>query len=190
MVMWRGFLLTTIFLCTVSVAHAQDPLLAEKSEPATEQKSVTESPRAESPAENMSAATATEEKVIAPTETFRLKQETTREDGTSMGSASLQMTFGLMAVLAVIFGLSWLARRFNLAGVGGVAGMKVSAALNVGQKEKILVLEVENQRLLVGVTAHQISLLQVLGEAPAKSNDSDFAHRMQTLLKAGSIDDK
>lgn len=192
MIMRYGLLLVTFFLCTVSQAHAQDSVLAETSESAIEQVSTADIVQAEPSAEKKSteAEAAAEEKIIAPTETFRLKQEITREDGTSMGSASLQMTLGLMAVLAVIFGLSWLARRFNLAGVGGVAGMKVSAALNVGQKEKILVLEVENQRLLVGVTAHQISLLQVLGDAPVTSKESDFAHRMQTLLKAGSVDEK
>ena len=107
-----------------------------------------------------------------------------------MGAASLQMTLGLIAVLAIILGLSWLARRFNLAGVGGVAGLKVSAALNVGQKEKILVLDVEGRRLLVGVTAHQITVLQALGDVPEDTTGSDFAHRMQTLLKAGSLNDK
>lgn len=104
-----------------------------------------------------------------------------------MGAASLQMMAGLVVVLALILGLSWLARRFNLTGVGASTSIKVSAALTVGGKEKILVIEVDNQRLLVGVTAQQITLLQTLGGAPDVPVTSDFANRMQTLLKTGSF---
>lgn len=149
----------------------------------------------EAPAAEVAAASTDKATVEAPTtvpadpapETFRLKQDSPRSEGTSMGAASLQMMAGLMVVLALIVGLSWLARRFNLAGVGAASGMKITSALSVGAKEKILVLEVENQRLLVGVTAQQISLLRVLGDAPDAPASSDFANRMQTLLKAGSF---
>ena len=149
---------------------------------------------AAAPSDVMSAVPvpeSTEEKpgVIAETETYKLRSESPRGEGTSMGAASLQMTLGLAAVLAVILALSWLARRFNLGAVGNVANMKVVGALTVGQKEKVLMLEVENQRLLIGVTAHQISLLQVMGETASTQTSSDFANRMQTLLKAGTLNE-
>lgn len=127
---------------------------------------------------------------VKPDEGLRLKEEIQRADGTSMGSASLQMVVGLLAVLAVIFSLSWLARRLNLAVPGAAVNMKVVSALSVGQKEKILLVEVENRRLLLGVTPQQISVLQEMGEAPPKVADGDFANRMQALLKAGSVNEK
>lgn len=150
----------------------------------------TETPAAEITAASTDKAIVDAAKTAPATqapETFRLKQDVPRGEGTSMGAASLQMMAGLIVVLALIVGLSWLARRFNLAGVGAASSMKITAALSVGAKEKILVLEVENQRLLVGVTAQQISLLRVLGDAPEAPTGSDFANRMQTLLKAGSF---
>lgn len=132
----------------------------------------------------------TESAIKPEQETYRLKEEVQRGEGTSMGEASLQMLLGLGAVLAVIFGLSWLARRLNVGVPGATANMKVVSALSVGQKEKVLLVEVDNQRLLLGVTPQQITVLKEMGEAPARAEESDFAHRMQSLLKAGSINEK
>jgi flagellar protein FliO/FliZ len=172
--MWRAAWIAMLFGLVVASAQAETATVAVSAQ-------TSESPAAEVAAESTNKAT-----VEAP-ETFRLKQDVPRGEGTSMGAASLQMMAGLIVVLALIVGLSWLARRFNLAGVGAASSMKITAALSVGAKEKILVLEVENQRLLVGVTAQQISLLRVLGDAPEAPTGSDFANRMQTLLKAGSF---
>lgn len=124
------------------------------------------------------------------TETFRLKDEVQREDGQTMGQASLQMLFGLMAVLGVIIGLAWLARRLNMGMTGSATNMRVMGALSVGAKEKILLVDIDNQRLLLGVTPQQITVLKEMGEAPEPAQASDFAQRMQSLLKAGSINEK
>ncbi len=124
------------------------------------------------------------------TEKFKLKAETAPASGSSIGAASLQMTLGLMVVLGLIIGLSWLVRRFNLGVPGTAANMKVVGAMNVGTKEKILLVEVENQRLLIGVTPHQITLLQALGDAPPVLENRDFANRMQALLNAGTPHEK
>ena len=188
--MLRRFCLATLLVMAIPLAYGQEPGIAEHPAPAEMQASVAEETVQQASAQTDTQQQSNTQPVIAATETFRLKQETPRAEGTSMGAASLQMTLGLFAVLGVILGLSWLARRFNLAGVGGVAGLKINSALNVGPKEKIMVLEVEGQRLLVGVTSHQITLLQQLGHAPENTTASDFAHRMQTLLKAGSLNEK
>lgn len=125
--------------------------------------------------------------VSAPNEPLRLKAEAPRSGSTSMGAASVQMMLGLAAVLALIFALAWLAKRMNL-NVGGNPGtMRVVSAMNVGTKEKILLLEVENSQFLVGVTTQQITLLHVLGGAEGAAKSGEFASRMQTLLKTGAV---
>lgn len=194
--MWRKFSLAIVLMMTIPLAQGQQADTSAAAEPSASQPTVAEAaatPEAVTAPEATQANSSQSDSpnpAAAQAETYRLRPEMSREGATDMGAASLQMTLGLFVVLAVILGLSWLARRFNLAGVGGVAGLKVSAALNVGQKEKILVLDVEGRRLLVGVTAHQITVLQALGDAPEDATGSDFAHRMQTLLKAGSLNDK
>lgn len=181
--MLRSFFLAILLTMMLPLAHGE--VQALDSPVPQVQVDLAQSTEPEAPAEEPSASGST-----ASGETYRLKSEKPRNESADMGTASVQMTLGLLAVLAVIFGLSWLARRFNVAGVSGVGGLKVSAALSVGPKEKVMVVEVEDRRLLIGVTPHQITLLQELGEAPASAPATDFAHRMQSLLKTGSLNDK
>ena len=129
----------------------------------------------------------------APTE-LRLKAEPVHNDGSSMGAASAQMVLGLGMVLAVIFALAWLAKRFNVNGTGTGAGMRVVGALALGPKEKLLLVEVDGKRLLLGVTAQQISLLQTsdatsLPES-AEQQPGEFASKIQALLKMGPMHEK
>lgn len=135
--------------------------------------------------------------VAAPAESsgFRLKSEPVRGESGSMAAATAQMVLGLAAVLGVIFGLAWLARRFNLNVAGASGSLRVVSAMTVGPKEKILVVEVEDKRLLLGVTSQQITLLQVLeGEAPnpvtSAASAGGFAEKMQALLKSGTLHEK
>lgn len=129
----------------------------------------------------------------APTEEFRLKTETARAGTTDMASASVQMVLGLAGVLALIFGMAWLARRFNLNGAGTGANLRVLGALTLGTREKLVLVDVAGQQLLLGVTTQQISLLQRL-ESPAEvpaavtaSRPGGFAEKMQSLLKTGAL---
>lgn len=127
---------------------------------------------------------------------FRLKDDV-ETDGGARGSADIGgMILGLMAVLAIIFVLAWLSKRFNLNMPGANTNMKMLSAMNVGQKEKIILVEVEGRKMLLGVTPHQINLLQDFelpgsGERGREDNDKatktsgEFAFRMQSLLKAG-----
>jgi flagellar protein FliO/FliZ len=76
----------------------------------------------------------------------------------SMGQA----LFGLIAVLAVIAALAWLARRFAPAASARGALLKNIAALTLGPRERVVVVEVADTWLVLGVTAQQISTLHTL----------------------------
>ncbi len=108
-------------------------------------------------------------------------------DTGSMG-AIVSMVLGLLVVLALIFGSAWLVRRVN--GVRGVnnSAMRIVSVLAVGQRERILLLEVGGRQVLIGVTAHNIRTLHVFEEpvvtGPVRA-DSDFAAKLQVMLQKG-----
>ncbi|GGY11067.1 hypothetical protein GCM10011289_12410 [Paludibacterium paludis] len=71
-----------------------------------------------------------------------------------------QVLFGLVLVLALILGAAALFRRFSGAMGGGLPGrIKLVSALMVGQKERVVIVEVGEEWLVLGVTAHAINLL-------------------------------
>lgn len=161
---------------------SEQPVVSEQAA-ASEQAAVTS-------ASQNSAAPEAVDPSTAPTSGLRLKQEAGHGEPGDMGSASVQMVLGLAAVLAVILGLAWVAKRFNLNGTGGIAGMRVAGALPVGPKEKILLVEVEGKRLLLGVTAHQITLLQSAPAGESGPAGGEFADKIQALLKTGTLHEK
>lgn len=70
--------------------------------------------------------------------------------------------FGLLLVLGLILGLAWMLRRLPGAGFRPAEGLRVVASLQLGAKERAVVVEVGGQQLLLGVTAAGISRLHEL----------------------------
>lgn len=83
-----------------------------------------------------------------------------------------QTALSLMLVLGLIFALAWLLKRVQGVRVGGPASLRINAGLQVGPKEKVLIIEAGGQHLLIGVTAGSINTLHVFDQAPvAPAND-------------------
>jgi flagellar protein FliO/FliZ len=73
-------------------------------------------------------------------------------------SSILSIFLSLLLVVAIIFALAYLARRFNVTQAGN-GQLKVVASMSAGTKEKILVVDVGGEQFLLGVTAHNINQL-------------------------------
>ena len=81
----------------------------------------------------------------------------------AVGAAGLlQAGFGMFAVLGLIFLCAWAARRFGLQRLGSGHLVKVVASTMVGQRERVVVVEVGGQWLVLGVTSNQVNTLHSL----------------------------
>lgn len=84
-----------------------------------------------------------------------------------------QVSLGLVAVLAIIFVIAWLMRRLRLFPVKGQATLQVVQGLNLGPKERAVILTVENRRLLLGVAPGCVNLLAELSPvSPSAGSDA------------------
>jgi len=81
-------------------------------------------------------------------------------------SGMLQAGFGMLVVIGLIFGCAWLARRFGLQRFGGGQLVKVLSSAMVGQRERVVVVEVGGSWLVLGVTANQVNTLHTLPAQP------------------------
>ena len=76
-----------------------------------------------------------------------------------LGGSALQMVFGLLVVLALLLGALWLLKRISQPR-GPVAGlMRVVAGVAVGPRERVVILELGNSWLVLGVAPGQVSTL-------------------------------
>ncbi|WP_427027179.1 flagellar biosynthetic protein FliO [Enterobacter hormaechei] len=105
------------------------------------------------------------------------------------GSPLLQVSGALFGIIAFILIAAWLAKRFGLAGgkTAGTRGLKVSASTTLGPRERVVIVEVEDARLVLGVTASSINVLHTLPPSPVtvEANaqaPADFQSVMKSLL--------
>ncbi len=104
-------------------------------------------------------------------------------------AASGQMVVSLAVVVALIGGLYLLLKRMQTRpGLGG--RIRALAALNLGARERVVLLEVAGRQLLVGVAPGRVQTLMLLGESnvsrsPEAAHES-FAARLGAAREANA----
>lgn len=118
-------------------------------------------------------------------------QATVSQPTTAPSSPLMQVSGALVVIILLILAAAWLAKRFGMGVKGaGNRGLKVSAATSLGPRERVVIVDVEDARLVLGVTSAQITLLHTLPPAPTppesgetKVAASDFQSLMKSILK-------
>ncbi len=104
-------------------------------------------------------------------------------------SGMIKVTLSLLLVLAAIMAIAWVFKRFNLAQQGRGDLLKVIGSVAIGQRERVVLLEVGDTWLLVGVGPGQIRTLHTLEKEPQSDTqpqpvaDHKFGALLGTMLK-------
>ncbi len=96
--------------------------------------------------------------------------------------AVLQTVFGLVLVIAVVFGCGWLARRLGLQHGPKNALVKTVGGASLGGKERVAVVEIGDTWLVLGAAPGSVRLLHTM---PA----SELPNPAQAAAKAASTGD-
>ncbi|MCC7702125.1 flagellar biosynthetic protein FliO [Janthinobacterium sp. GW460P] len=164
-----GLLISTLLplLAACSIAHAEPAAasapaagaasasVALASETAPAAAAVAAASAAASPAAALPAMPAGAPMTMAPT---------------SSAGSLLQTILALMFVLALLIGLAWFMKRYGPKVMGGNNKMRVVSSLNLGGRERIVLVEVADQWIVVGASPGRINALATLprqeGELP------------------------
>jgi flagellar protein FliO/FliZ len=96
---------------------------------------------------------------------------------------------GLILVLGLILGMAWLLKRMPGTGLGLRQNdrLRVVSMLSVGAKDRVMVIEVNGEQLLIGVSAGGINKLHQLSEPlplpPAAAPLPNFAELLAKRLR-------
>lgn len=108
----------------------------------------------------------------------------------STGSVLTQVSSVLAVIVLLILACAWLARRLGFAPKAvNTQALKVSASVQVGQRERVVIVDTPDARLVLGVTAQQITPLHTLPPVPPQDRPSvqpapqDFRQLLQNLVK-------
>lgn len=104
-----------------------------------------------------------EEQPIAPQPQLKetIQPEVGKHVMANMDAGS--MILSLLMVLALIVICALILKRFNLT-QHSASQLKLVTSLSLGTKERVVVIQAGKQQLLLGITAHQITVLERLAE--------------------------
>ncbi len=100
-----------------------------------------------------------------------------------------KMITGLLLVLGIIIVGTWMLKRFSIIPTISSSHLKIVAATGVGQRERVVIVEVGETWLVLGVAPGQVtrlhtmekSLLETAGKAP-KRNASEFSNELDSRI--------
>ena len=107
--------------------------------------------------------------------------------GSGIGGQLTQLVLGLLLVLGLIFGLAWLLRRVQHAGPRQGQVIELISSRALGARDRLVLVQVGNEQILLGLTPGRITPLHVLKEPvqlPESSQPAtpEFAKRLMELM--------
>jgi len=101
----------------------------------------------------------------------------------NLTSAAIRMVLGLAVVLALLGATAWVSRRFRV-GAGLRGGLiEVVSGLSLGARERVVLIRVGGDQVLVGVSPSGMRTLHVLNQAQAanqaNNQNGEFANYME-----------
>ena len=107
--------------------------------------------------------------------------------GSSIGGQLTQLVLGLLLVLGLIFALAWLLRRVQQAGPRQGQVIELISSRALGARDRLVLVQVGNEQILLGLTPGRITPLHVLKEpvqvpGTAQSATPEFAKRLMEIL--------
>lgn len=106
----------------------------------------------------------------------------------SSSGSIFTMLFGLIAVLALMAGIAWLIKRSGLApNAGGNAVAKIIGGVSVGSRERVMVIEVADQWIVVGVAPGRVNTLATMPRqehvaAASSGSSANFASWLKQTI--------
>ena len=111
------------------------------------------------------------------------------EPGKIIGGADVvSMILSTLVVVAAIVALGWAYSRSKFAVSGSRDVINIVSSRALGTKERLLLIEVADQQLLVGMTASQVQTLHVFDKpvvetATPEIAPSSFAERLRSTMR-------
>jgi flagellar protein FliO/FliZ len=106
--------------------------------------------------------------------------------GSGIGGQLLQLVLGLLLVIGLIFVLAWLMRRVQRAGPAGNQVIKLVGSRALGTRDRLVLVQVGNEQVLLGVSPGSITALHVMKDpvdVPDPQNaPPEFAKRLLEAL--------
>lgn len=105
----------------------------------------------------------------------------TASDPADIWGPAVRMVLSLIAVLAVLGGCAWLARRLRDGGAFKTGLIEVVSGISLGGREKVVLLRVGSEEVLVGISPAGMRPLHVLKKRPEPKQFDEYFEATQSM---------
>jgi len=105
------------------------------------------------------------------------------------GTYLLQLILGLIVVVFLILVLAWFARKMNRFQSTTDESLQIIGGISMGARERIVLLQVGEEQILVGVVPGRLNKLHVLDkpiekstDTPANSMGKNFSDKLKVMM--------
>lgn len=102
-------------------------------------------------------------------------------------SSALQMMLGLGIVLVLIAGMAWLLKKFMPGQVASNGDLKVVSAVAVGTKERVVLVDVGDTRLVIGVAPGHVVRLHEMPRPENADQPIENSYPMSFVAKLKEV---
>ncbi|MEX6503057.1 flagellar biosynthetic protein FliO [Pseudomonas zhanjiangensis] len=106
--------------------------------------------------------------------------------GGGIGGQLVQLLLGLLLVIGLIFLLAWVMRRVQQISPRGGQVIKVLASQALGPRDRLVLVQVGGEQILLGLSPGRITALHVMNEPvhlpDGEPASAEFAQRLMELL--------
>ncbi len=111
---------------------------------------------------------------------------TARVDSAVTTASLAKVAVGLGFVVLAIFASAWLFRRFGRGGFLPHSALRIIGGLSMGQRERVVLLQVGKEQILIGISPGRIQTLHVLQEpieTETAGQERQFSSKLNEALK-------
>jgi len=117
-----------------------------------------------------------------------LKKPVALPQNSSLLPQLLQITLALLFVVGLIISIAWLFRRFGQQQYSVKGDFRIVGGVHLSTREKVVLLQMGKQQLLLGVAPGRVNILHVLDEpldltSTTPIGESAFAKKLSSLLQ-------
>jgi flagellar protein FliO/FliZ len=132
---------------------------------------------APAPASSPAAAASPAQATITPASPHQATPQARGPAATATGSPGsiasfLQVMFGLLVVLGLLAGVLWALKRVGGGRLAAGSAVKVIGGVSVGNRERVMVVEVADQWIVIGVAPGQVTTLASMPRQEQQAHDA------------------
>lgn len=97
----------------------------------------------------------------------------------------LNLFLGLVFLAAVVIAGWWLVQRAGGLQIKSGNGLRVVTAISVGPRERVVLIEIAGEQMLLGVAPGRVNLLHRFEQPVVAASNDDFASKIRQVMQQG-----